>query len=170
LVDSSGNLHGNGECNSLGAVAQDDGASKVNSKIRTFLDVFSEEDGGSLKLGDVDPEKLGEVFTTYCTEKSWEGRPLMNCVNLEEFFADWQRAFPYNVAPSKQRIVSCYGSEVQLQIDFCQRVDLEAAEASRGLCFDTFKVALQSLISRYWHRGLAEKAFGQYSCEKAPTR
>jgi hypothetical protein len=131
-------------------------------KVRAILEVFDEE------IGE-DPEKLAEVFTTYCSEKTFDGEPLLNCVNLKDFFRDWEKAFPKKEAPSEQRIVSCYGSELQLQIDFCSRVKLSKAEASRGLCFDSFKVVLQSLISKYWHVSVAQEAFGMYSAEHRST-
>lgn len=131
---------------------------RKDPKVRAIMEAFDEEIG-------TDMPKLEGVFSTYCSEKTWEGDPLLNCENLKEFFADWESAFPHKVAPSVEKVVSCYGSELQLQIDFCSRVKLAKAEASRGLCFETFKVVLQNLISKYWHVGIAQEAFDMYSAE-----
>jgi hypothetical protein len=131
---------------------------RKDPKVRAIMEAFDEEIG-------TDMPKLEGVFSTYCSEKTWEGDPLLNCENLKEFFEDWESAFPHKVAPSMEKVVSCYGSELQLQIDFCSRVKLAKAEASRGLCFETFKVVLQSLISKYWHVGIAQEAFDVYSSE-----
>eukprot|EP00746_Dinoflagellata_sp_MGD_P005027 gnl/MRDRNA2_/MRDRNA2_109705_c0_seq1.p1 gnl/MRDRNA2_/MRDRNA2_109705_c0~~gnl/MRDRNA2_/MRDRNA2_109705_c0_seq1.p1 ORF type:complete len:580 (+),score=103.53 gnl/MRDRNA2_/MRDRNA2_109705_c0_seq1:94-1833(+) len=131
---------------------------RKDPKVRAIMEAFDEEIG-------TDMPKLEGVFSTYCSEKTWEGDPLLNCENLKEFFEDWESAFPHKVAPSVEKVVSCYGSELQLQIDFCSRVKLAKAEASRGLCFETFKVVLQSLISKYWHVGIAQAAFDMYSSE-----
>merc|ERR1712224_152895 len=102
---------------------------------------------------------MGDLFLGYCSEHTEKGQPLMNCPDLKAFLTDFKSVFPKVKMPKETKIVKVYGDEKQTQMDLCRMFDLTRYEASKGLCFETFRAMLTGSMRSFWHQTMAEEAF-----------
>lgn len=101
--------------------------------------------------GDFSDENLGLLFTFFSNHKDYAGRALMANQEWHTFFRKFAEHFE-GITPSSEKLNDFFTKNLNLQIDMHFAHGMEIGEASRGLTFASFKVALHEAIGHHWHK------------------
>lgn len=96
-------------------------------------------------------DALKEIFGMFSHSQpkySSHGHALMHCSDFLEFFKKFNKYYPEQ-SPHRNRLVTVFEEERQLQMEKCISHGLARGEAARGADFDTFKIALYTCLCSY---------------------
>jgi len=101
--------------------------------------------------GDFSDENLLTLFEFYANHKDFSDRKLMAMDEWHKFFRIFEEHFE-GISPDIQKLSDVFTKNLNLQLDMHFAYGMEKGEASRGLTFANFKIALHEAVGHYWHK------------------
>jgi hypothetical protein len=99
---------------------------------------------------DFTDENLLILFEFFANHKDYSGRKLMALDEWEKFFVIFEEHFE-GISPGIKELSRFFTKNLELQVDMHIAHRMEKGEASRGLTFENFKIALHETVGHHWH-------------------
>lgn len=95
-------------------------------------------------------ENLLILFEFFANHKDYSGRQLMALDEWNKFFVIFEEHFQ-GTSPGITKLSHFFTKNLNLQVDMHFAYGMEKGEASRGLTFEYFKIALHETVGHHWH-------------------